>query len=84
MGELARSSAAPRKTALAPNQFGARAVRTNGSCSGRPEALAPVGMAGHDGAFVALQSEVGRPVSAWMDQFADSIAALGAAVIAAD
>ncbi|MFE9968185.1 hypothetical protein [Streptomyces sp. NPDC005525] len=41
-------------------------------------------MAGHDGAFVALQSEVGRPVSAWMDQFADSIAALGAAVIAAD
>ncbi|WP_406370545.1 hypothetical protein OH781_06190 [Streptomyces sp. NBC_01550] len=40
-------------------------------------------MAGHDGAFVALQSEGGRPVSAWMDQLADSIVALGAAIIAA-
>ncbi|MFC5214125.1 TetR/AcrR family transcriptional regulator [Streptomyces coerulescens] len=46
------------------------------------ETLAPFGMAGYDGAFVALQSEGGRPVSAWMDQLADSMAALGEAIIA--
>ncbi|MFE6974462.1 TetR/AcrR family transcriptional regulator [Streptomyces sp. NPDC057682] len=47
------------------------------------EALAPFGMAGYDGAFVALQSDNGRPMSAWMDELADSLAALGAALIAA-
>ncbi|MER6408135.1 TetR/AcrR family transcriptional regulator [Streptomyces viridosporus] len=47
------------------------------------EALAPFGMAGYDGAFVALQSEGGRPVSVWMDQLADSLAALGEAIAAA-
>ncbi|MCL7365997.1 TetR/AcrR family transcriptional regulator [Streptomyces ardesiacus] len=45
-------------------------------------ALAPFGMAGYDGAFVALQSDDGQPVSAWMDQLADSLAALGEAIAA--
>ncbi|WP_370416954.1 TetR/AcrR family transcriptional regulator [Streptomyces fradiae] len=46
-------------------------------------ALAAFGMAGYDGAFVALQSEGGgRPVSEWMDQLADALAALGEAIVA--
>ncbi|MBD0710911.1 TetR family transcriptional regulator [Streptomyces sp. CBMA291] len=39
--------------------------------------LAPFGMAGYDGAFVALQSDDGRPVSEWMDQLTDALVALG-------
>ncbi|MFF3609162.1 hypothetical protein [Streptomyces sp. NPDC002463] len=45
------------------------------------QALAPFGMAGYDGAFVALQSEGGKPVAEWMGQLAESIAALGEAII---
>ncbi|MEU1229370.1 TetR/AcrR family transcriptional regulator [Streptomyces sp. NPDC005828] len=45
------------------------------------QALAPFGMAGYDGAFVALQSEGGKPVAEWMDQLAESLAALGEAII---
>ncbi|GHJ93290.1 hypothetical protein SNE510_28090 [Streptomyces sp. NE5-10] len=48
------------------------------------ETLAPFGTAGHDGAFVTLRSGGGRPVSAWRDQLADSLAALGDAIAAAD
>ncbi|MEU8617734.1 helix-turn-helix domain-containing protein [Streptomyces sp. NPDC048623] len=47
------------------------------------EALAPFGMAGYDGAFVALQSDGGGAVSAWMDQLADALAALGEGIAAA-
>ncbi|MGW7407402.1 TetR/AcrR family transcriptional regulator [Streptomyces sp. NPDC054833] len=47
------------------------------------ETLAPFGMAGYDGAFVALHSEGGQSVSLWMDQLADSLAALGEAIAAA-
>ncbi|MER7540334.1 hypothetical protein ABTX77_36980 [Streptomyces sp. NPDC097704] len=46
------------------------------------QALAAFGMAGYDGAFVALQSEGGKPVAEWMDQPAESTAALGEAIIA--
>ncbi|RVU29098.1 TetR/AcrR family transcriptional regulator [Streptomyces antnestii] len=47
------------------------------------QALAPFGMAGYDGAFVALQSEGGQSVSVWMDQLADSLASLGEAIATA-
>ncbi|MET8577848.1 helix-turn-helix domain-containing protein [Streptomyces sp. NPDC005012] len=45
------------------------------------DALAAFGMAGFDGAFTALQSEGGRPISAWMDQLADAMVALGEAML---
>ncbi|MFG2112054.1 hypothetical protein ACGFRB_05350 [Streptomyces sp. NPDC048718] len=45
--------------------------------------LATFGMAGHDGTFVALQSDGDRPVSDWMDQLADSLVALGETITAA-
>jgi hypothetical protein len=67
-----------------PHRLRSLVVTLNAAAHALEEALAPFGVAGYDGAFVALQSEGGRPVSAWMDQLADSVAALGAAIIAAD
>ncbi|MFD0886074.1 TetR/AcrR family transcriptional regulator [Streptosporangium algeriense] len=46
------------------------------------DALAHFGMAGFDGAFVSLQSEDGKPISEFMEQLADSMTALGEALIA--
>ena len=48
------------------------------------QALAPFGMAGYDGAFVALQSEDGQPVAHWMDQLADALVALSEGLGAGD
>ncbi|MFF5711528.1 TetR/AcrR family transcriptional regulator [Streptomyces sp. NPDC012756] len=45
------------------------------------QALAAFGMVGYDGAFVAFQSEGGKPVAEWMDRLAESIAALGEAIV---
>ncbi|MER5475892.1 TetR/AcrR family transcriptional regulator [Streptomyces sp. NPDC002734] len=45
------------------------------------DALAAFGMAGFDGAFVALQSEGGKPISEWMEQLADAMAGLGGAML---
>ncbi|GII86958.1 hypothetical protein Ssi03_49480 [Sphaerisporangium siamense] len=46
------------------------------------DALGHFGMAGFDGAFVSLQSEDGKPIAEFMDQLADAMVALGAALLA--
>ncbi|WP_246212379.1 TetR/AcrR family transcriptional regulator [Streptomyces abyssomicinicus] len=46
------------------------------------DSLAAFGMAGFDGAFVAVQSEGGRAIADWMDQLADAMAGLGEAMLA--
>ncbi|MFE2936293.1 TetR/AcrR family transcriptional regulator [Streptomyces sp. NPDC059278] len=45
-------------------------------------ALSHFGMAGFDGSFVSLQSKDGKPVSEYMRELADALAALGEALIA--
>ncbi|MQY11168.1 hypothetical protein SRB5_12820 [Streptomyces sp. RB5] len=47
------------------------------------DALAHFGMAGFDGAFVALQAGDGRSITDWMDQLADAMAGIGDAMVAA-
>ncbi|MGW5779178.1 hypothetical protein [Streptomyces sp. NPDC003863] len=65
----------------------ARVIRSSCESAGEEtadkiaQALAPFGMAGYGGAFVALQSEGGMPVAEWRDQPAESIAALGEAIL---
>ncbi len=46
-------------------------------------ALAHFGMAGFDGAFVSLQSADGKPIEQFMEELADSMVALGQALLAA-
>jgi len=45
--------------------------------------LAHFGMAGFDGAFVSLQTKDGKPMSEFMGQLADAIAALGEVLVRA-
>ncbi|MBD0418887.1 TetR/AcrR family transcriptional regulator [Streptomyces sp. TRM S81-3] len=47
------------------------------------DALAPFGMAGFDGAFVSFQSADGKPIAQFMEELADSVAALGEALLSA-
>lgn len=64
--------------------YSAFAVEGDDVAAAVADELAHFGMAGFDGAFVSLQTRDGKPVSAFMSQLADAIAAIGEARVRAE